>query len=132
MRRIHSLAVAAAALASALGAVPAATATPAATEAPTVISSRAAYDCTPGHFCIYSEPNGEGMLCQWSQPSTAETAANCPFINWGQNVGSVRNATGHLVQYYKQANYRTPAGPIPHGAGGNLEGSYQIRSFKPL
>jgi Peptidase inhibitor family I36 len=131
MRRIHSLAVAAAALVTAFGAVPAAAAAPAAAEAPAVISSRAAYNCTPGYFCIYSDWNGGGTRCQWSQPSKANTADDCSFIQRGQNVRSVWNRTGHRVQYYTQTNYNARVGSTPADAGGNLQGSYQIRSFRP-
>lgn len=125
MRRIHSLAVAAAALVTAFGAVPAATAAPAAA------GNLAAYNCTPGYFCIYSDWNGGGTRCQWSQSSKANTADDCSFIQRGQNVRSVWNGTGHRVQYYKHTNYQERVGSTPAGAGGNLQGSYQIRSFKP-
>ncbi|MFF3515188.1 peptidase inhibitor family I36 protein [Streptomyces sp. NPDC002573] len=125
MRRIHSLAVVAAALATVFGAVPAATATP------TLPSSRAAYNCSPGYFCIYNNWNGGGTRCQWSQSRLANTADNCSFIRRGQNVRSVWNATGHRVQYYTQTNYHARVGSTPAHAGGNLQGSYQIRSFQP-
>ncbi|MGW9431859.1 peptidase inhibitor family I36 protein, partial [Streptomyces decoyicus] len=87
MRRIRSFAVAAAALAAALGTVPTASATP--TE-----SARAtAFSCTSGYFCIYSDWNGGGTRCQWSQSSKANTADDCSFIQRGQNVRSVWNST---------------------------------------
>ncbi|GAA0460443.1 peptidase inhibitor family I36 protein [Streptomyces sp. NPDC046215] len=123
MRRIHSFAVAAgAAAAVAFSALPAATAAP---------SSLAAYNCAPGHFCIYNGWNGSGTRCQWSQDSKANTADDCSFIQRGQNVRSVWNGTGHRVQYYSQTNHKGRVGSTPAGAGGNLQGSYMIRSFKP-
>ncbi|MGW7575656.1 peptidase inhibitor family I36 protein [Streptomyces sp. NPDC054765] len=125
MRRIRSFAVAAAALAAALGTVPTASATPTASARP------AAFHCTAGYFCIYSDWNGGGTRCQWSQSSKANTADDCSFIQRGQNVRSVWNSTGHRVQYYTQTNYHARVGSTPAGAGGNLQGSYQIRSFKP-
>ncbi|MEZ0092521.1 peptidase inhibitor family I36 protein [Streptacidiphilus sp. EB129] len=125
MRRIHSFAVAAAALVAAFGAVPSATAAPAASSSP------AAYNCTPGYFCIYSGWNGGGTRCQWSQSSKANTADDCSFIQRGQHVRSVWNGTGHRVQYYTQTNYHARIGSTHAGAGGNLQGNYQIRSFKP-
>lgn len=125
MRRIHSFAVAAAALVAAFGAVPTAGA------APTSSSSVAAYNCSPGYFCIYSDWNGGGTRCQWSQAKKANTADDCSFIQRGQNVRSVWNRTGHRVQYYTQTNYHGRVGSTPAGAGGNLQGSYQIRSFQP-
>jgi hypothetical protein len=125
MRRIRSFAVAAAALAAALGTVPIATASPTASARP------AAFSCTSGYFCIYSDWNGGGTRCQWSQSSKANTADDCSFIQRGQNVRSVWNSTRHRVQYYTQTNYHARVGSTPSGAGGNLQGSSQIRSFKP-
>ncbi|MFI5617870.1 peptidase inhibitor family I36 protein [Streptomyces sp. NPDC051567] len=122
MRRIRSFAIAATALAAALGAVPAATAAP---------GSAAAFSCSPGYFCIYSGWNGEGIRCQWSQNSKANTADDCSFIRDGKNVLSVRNNTGHRVQYYTRTNYNARVGSTPSGQEGNLQGNYQIRSFRP-
>jgi hypothetical protein len=123
--RIRSLAVAAVALVAALGVVPTASA------APEASGSRAAYRCTPGYFCIYSDWNGGGTRCQWSQARKANTADDCSFIQRGHNVRSVRNDTGHRVQYYTRTNYHGRVGSTPSHAGGNLQGNYQIRSFKP-
>ncbi|MEV6780413.1 peptidase inhibitor family I36 protein [Streptomyces syringium] len=130
MRRIPSLATAAVALVvAAFGAVPTATASSTLPTAPTRL---AAFNCAPGHFCIYSDWNGGGTRCQWSQDSTANTADDCSFIRRGQNVRSVWNGTGHRVQYYTKTNHDSGrVGSTPAGAGGNLQGSYQIRSFKP-
>ncbi|MYX08086.1 peptidase inhibitor [Streptomyces sp. SID8375] len=126
MRRLHSLALAATALAAAaFGTAPTAQATP------TESAGLAAYNCSSGYFCIYSDWNGGGTRCQWSQASKANTADDCSFIQRGQNVRSVWNNTGHRVQYYTQTNYHARVGSTPAHAGGNLQGSYQIRSFKP-
>ncbi|MCW7984701.1 peptidase inhibitor [Streptomyces platensis subsp. clarensis] len=126
MRRLHSLALAATALAAAaFGTAPTAQATP------TESADLAAYNCSSGYFCIYSDWNGGGTRCQWSQASKANTADDCSFIQRGQNVRSVWNNTGHRVQYYTQTNYHARVGSTPAHAGGNLQGSYQIRSFKP-
>ncbi|ARZ72118.1 peptidase inhibitor family I36 protein [Streptomyces sp. HU2014] len=124
MRRIRSFAVAAVALAATLGVVPTATAAPAAP------ARQAAFTCAPGHFCIYSDWNGGGTRCQWSQESKANTADDCSFIQRGQNVRSVWNGTRHRVQYYTQTNHNKRVGSTPAISGGNLQGSYQIRSFK--
>ncbi|MES4892341.1 peptidase inhibitor family I36 protein [Streptomyces sp. NPDC096012] len=121
MRRLRSFVVAAAAFAAAFSAVPAATAA----------SSSLPYNCSPGYFCMYSGWNGSGTRCQWSQSSLANTADNCSFIQRGQNVRSVWNKTGHRVQYYTQTNYHARVGSTQAGQGGNLQGNYQIRSFKP-
>ncbi|AOP48173.1 peptidase inhibitor family I36 protein [Streptomyces lydicus] len=125
MPRFPSSAIAAAALVTALGVTPTASAAPAAP------ARAAAYRCSPGYFCIYSDWNGGGTRCQWSQSNKANTADDCSFIQRGQNVRSVWNNTGHRVQYYTQTNYHARVGSTPSGAGGNLQGSYQIRSFKP-
>ncbi|MEV7379745.1 peptidase inhibitor family I36 protein [Streptomyces lydicus] len=125
MRRFPSYAIAAAALVTALGVTPTASAAPAAP------ARAAAYRCSSGYFCIYSDWNGGGTRCQWSQSSKANTADDCSFIQRGQNVRSVWNNTGHRVQYYTQTNYHARVGSTPSGAGGNLQGSYQIRSFRP-
>ncbi len=130
MRRIRSFAVAAAAVIAALGAVPTATAATTAAPAPAG-GTRAAYDCTDGYFCIYSGWNGGGTRCQWSQSRKANTADDCSFIQKGKNVLSVRNRTPHRVQYYKQTNYNARVGSTTSGNRGNLQGNYQIRSFKP-
>ncbi|MGW3010136.1 peptidase inhibitor family I36 protein [Streptomyces sp. NPDC001219] len=126
MRRLHSFALAATALAAA-----AFSAAPTAHAIPTQGTGLAAYNCSSGYFCIYSDWNGGGTRCQWSQASKANTADDCSFIQRGQNVRSVWNNTGHRVQYYTQTNYHARVGSTPAHAGGNLQGSYQIRSFKP-
>ncbi|MFF1459740.1 peptidase inhibitor family I36 protein [Streptomyces sp. NPDC058330] len=121
MKRITAFA--AATLALAFGLVVPAQAAPAA-PAP-------AYNCTSGYFCIYSDWNGGGTRCQWSQSKKANTADDCSFIQRGQNVRSVWNGTGHRVQYYTATNYNSRIGSTTAVSGGNLQGNYQIRSFKP-
>ena len=130
MRRIPSLATAAVALVvAAFGAVPTASAS---SPLPTAPTRLAAFDCDPGRFCIYSDWNGKGTRCQWAQDSKANTADDCSFIRRGQNVRSVWNGTGHRVQYYTKTNHdKGRVGSTPAGAGGNLQGNYQIWSFKP-
>jgi hypothetical protein len=122
MLRLRSLALASGAAVIALGVVPTASAA--------VAPSAAAYSCSPGYFCIYSGWNGGGTRCQWSQEKKANTADDCSFIQGGKNVLSVRNNTNHRVQYYTQTNYNARVGSTPSGGEGNLQGNYQIRSFK--
>ncbi|MFF1498812.1 peptidase inhibitor family I36 protein [Streptomyces sp. NPDC058316] len=133
MNRIAALAVTSIALTLGLGSGPAAAgAAENAGNAPAATGSAAAsYSCSPGHFCIYSDWNGGGTRCQWSDKQRANTADDCSFIQRGQNVRSVWNGTGHRVQYYTKTNYNSRVGSTPAGSGGNLQGSYQIRSFKP-
>ncbi|MET8557242.1 peptidase inhibitor family I36 protein [Streptomyces sp. NPDC004959] len=124
MGRMPSFAVSAVALSvAALGAVPAAAAAPR--------QSPAAYSCNAGYFCIYTGWNGTGTRCQWSQSKLANTADNCSFIQRGTPVRSLYNRTGHRVQYYTQTNYKHRVGSTPKNGKGNLQGNYQIRSFKP-
>ncbi|MFJ1716939.1 MULTISPECIES: peptidase inhibitor family I36 protein [unclassified Streptomyces] len=128
MHRISALTVTSIALALGLGAGPVAAAS---AENAAAGSARASYSCSPGYFCIYSDWNGGGTRCQWSDKQRANTADDCSFIQRGQNVRSVWNATGHRVQYYTKTNYNSRVGSTAAGNGGNLQGDYQIRSFKP-
>ncbi|MET9698474.1 peptidase inhibitor family I36 protein [Streptomyces sp. NPDC006529] len=123
MRIVRPLVMASLALVAALGTAPAASA--ATPPAPT------AYNCSTGWFCIYSGWDGTGTRCQWQSERIANTADNCSFIRNGQNVRSVANSTGHRKQYYTGTNYNNRVGSTPSGGSGNLQGSYQIRSFKP-
>jgi hypothetical protein len=122
MLRLRSLALASGVAVIALGVVPTANAA--------VAQPAAAYSCSAGYFCIYSDWNGGGTRCQWSDEKKANTADNCSFIQGGKNVLSVRNNTNHRVQYYTQTNYNARVGSTPSGGEGNLQGNYQIRSFK--
>ncbi|MFJ7151536.1 peptidase inhibitor family I36 protein [Streptomyces sp. NPDC100445] len=134
MRHVTSLAVASVAFAAALVTAPAASATTSAAASPSAAPGggavAAAYRCDPGHFCIYSGWSGGGSRCQWTASKVANTADQCSFIRNGRKVLSVWNGTGHRVQYYTQTNYHARVGSTPAGKGGNLQGSYQIRSFK--
>ncbi|MFD9289425.1 peptidase inhibitor family I36 protein [Streptomyces sp. NPDC060030] len=87
--------------------------------------------CTHGYFCAFAGWNGEGTRCQWTAREMRNTADNCSFIREGRNVLSVWNKTEHRVQYYTQTNFNSRVGSTLAGQGGNLQGSYQIRSFKP-
>ncbi|SHF67622.1 peptidase inhibitor family I36 protein [Streptoalloteichus hindustanus] len=90
-----------------------------------------AFNCAAGYFCIYSDYDGGGTRCQWRQKKVANTADDCSFIRRGKKVRSVWNNTNHRVQYYTSTNYNNRVGSTPSLAGGNLQGSYQIRSFQP-
>ncbi|MEI5101732.1 peptidase inhibitor family I36 protein [Streptomyces sp. PmtG] len=126
MRTTRSLFVASLALTAALGTVPLAAASSApAPKAPL------AYDCPAGYFCIYSGWNGTGERCMWASNQRANTADDCGFIQRWANVLSVANKTVHKKQYYKATNYRDRVGSTTAGGEGNLQGNYQIRSFKP-
>ncbi|WP_324785974.1 peptidase inhibitor family I36 protein [Streptomyces sp. H51] len=130
MHRVTALAVTALAIVASLGTAPATSAAATVPAAPATVESAAAFRCDPGHFCIYSGWSGRGSRCQWTAQRVANTADRCSFIRSGRKVLSVWNGTGHRVQYYKQTNYNARVGSTPAGRGGNLQGSYQIRSFK--
>ena len=89
--------------------------------------------CAGGHFCIYDDWNGTGKVCQWADREKSNTAGNCAFIQNGKQVRSVYNRTEHRVQYYTKTNFNKDArvGSTPPDGYGNLQGDYQIRSFKP-
>ncbi|GAA2229647.1 peptidase inhibitor family I36 protein [Streptomyces nogalater] len=127
MHRVTSLAIASLAVAATLGTAPAASAS---TPAPAGTSAAAAFRCDPGRFCIYSGWDGGGTRCQWASERVANTADLCSFIRNGRNVLSVWNGTGHRVQYYTQTNFNARVGSTAAGHGGNLMGTYQIRSFQ--
>lgn len=132
MKRITALAATAIVLAFGLGTGPVSatdTSRPAATEASA--PSAAFTRCTHGYFCAFDGWNGEGTRCQWSAAEMRNTADNCSFIRAGKNVRSVWNKTEHRVQYYTQTNFNSRVGSTLAGQGGNLQGNYQIRSFRP-
>jgi hypothetical protein len=112
--RILTLA-AVAATAAALGATP--------------VASAAEYRCSAGYFCMYSGWNGGGARCQY-RDSTRNTADACSFIREGRKVLSVWNGNGHTATYYTQTNFNGRVGSTKPGHGGNLMGTYQIRSIR--
>ncbi|MFF8772503.1 peptidase inhibitor family I36 protein [Kitasatospora sp. NPDC015120] len=135
MIRRLAFALAAGTIAAALGFAPSAAAGPGDPAGGGARQSVRSYDdCPAGNFCIFSDYNGGGRRCWWpaeGSSSVPDTAAGCPFIRDGQNVRSVRNRTEHRVQYYTSTNYNNRVGSTLAGGQGNLQGTYQIRSFKP-
>lgn len=94
-------------------------------------AASAPYKCTPGYFCIYNGYAGHGAQCQWEQRAVNNTADKCSWIRKGWLVRSVYNRTNHRVQYYTHDNFNHRVGSTPSGGLGSLEGTYQIRSFRP-
>ncbi|MFH9615071.1 peptidase inhibitor family I36 protein [Streptomyces pratensis] len=132
MNRITALAATAVVLAFGLGAGPVSATDAGGSTAGRAAAPAAAFTrCTHGYFCAFDGWNGEGTRCQWSAREMSNTADNCSFIREGRNVLSVWNKTEHRVQYYTQTNFNSRVGSTLAGQGGNLQGSYQIRSFKP-
>ncbi|MFD7639346.1 peptidase inhibitor family I36 protein [Kitasatospora sp. NPDC059795] len=126
-------ALAAGLIATTLGFAPTAAAADTASTART--AAVRSYDhCRTGYFCIYSDWGGGGTQCSWASwqyPRVANTADMCSFIRNGHPVRSVANRTDHRVQYYTGTNYNHRVGSTTSGGAGNLQGSYQIRSFRP-
>lgn len=132
MKRITAFAAASILLTGALGAGSTATAATAASSAPSAAGPSTAagwQGCVHGKYCIYSGYDGTGSTCQWA-PDKANTADGCPFIQRGAVVKSVWNGTQKTVTIYKNTNYQNRVGSTKGRTGGNLQGNYQIRSFK--
>jgi hypothetical protein len=95
----------------------------------TPVASAAQFNCPAGYFCMYSGWGGGGARCAYRQ-NTRNTADNCSFIRAGRNVRSVWNGNGHTATYYRQTNFNGRVGSTKPGHGGNLMGTYQIRSIR--
>ncbi|MGY0466477.1 peptidase inhibitor family I36 protein [Kitasatospora sp. cg17-2] len=99
---------------------------PAAQAGSTTVSG---YDnCGSGWICFYSEQNGNGQKCQWSQSST-DTRSQCSWMAAGTNTRSVYNRTGSRFHYYHNVNYTNRIGSTTAGNKGNLAGTYTIGSL---
>ncbi|WP_367129118.1 peptidase inhibitor family I36 protein [Saccharothrix sp. HUAS TT1] len=94
-------------------------------------ASPSGYDCPSGGFCLYSGWDGAGTRCYWPDDEVKNTNDDCSFIRNGHHVRSVWNNNSHRVQYYKSTNHNDRVGSTGSLAGGNLQGNYQILSFKP-
>ncbi|WP_087882413.1 peptidase inhibitor family I36 protein [Streptomyces alboflavus] len=99
--------------------------------APVTVASEqqsAAYRCDAGYFCMYTERDGGGLRCQF-RDRTADTAARCSWAA-STNVRSVyNNSTFGKVTFYTSTNFNNRVGSTPPQAGGNLTGTYRIRSL---
>ncbi len=124
-RVVRPFALAAVTFAVALGAAP----TAVAHGVPSAPARAAGYNCAAGYFCMYSGWSGTGTACRYTA-KVANTADACSFIRRGEDVRSVWNGTGSTATYYTQTNFHPKVGSTKPGHGGNLMGSYQIRSIK--
>lgn len=87
------------------------------------------YDnCASGWICFYSERDGGGQKCQWSQSST-DTRSQCSWMRAGTNTRSVYNRTNSRFHYYHSVNYTNRIGSTTAGNRGNLAGTYTIGSL---
>ena len=96
-----------------------------------------AWECDWGNVCFWPEYNGVGSRCMWSvdDPYWTSGSITCSWAaNW--NVRSVMNMKpansggGIGVIYYKSSNYSNRAGCTKPEQGGNLAGTYQLRSHR--
>ncbi|MCC3655337.1 MULTISPECIES: peptidase inhibitor family I36 protein [Streptomyces] len=94
----------------------------------------AAVDCATGDVCFWTGYDFTGKKCAWdiADPDWQNGAVKC---SWAAttNVKSVWNAgTGSYsgVAYYKGANYTDRVGCTRNQHGGNLAGTYKVRSHK--
>ena len=97
-------------------------------------ASAAAVDCASGHICFWTGANFTGSKCSWdvADPDWQGGAVRC---SWAAttNVKSVWNAgTGDFsgVAYYRGANYSDRVGCTRQQHGGNLAGTYKVRSHQ--
>jgi hypothetical protein len=95
-----------------------------------------AWECNTYHICFWTGTNGTGSRCMWdiADPDWAGGAVVCSWA-LSRNVASVMNrgtssdgSTG--VAYYTQANYGSRIGCTRNQHGGNLAGTYKLRSHK--
>ncbi|MDT0446347.1 peptidase inhibitor family I36 protein [Streptomyces johnsoniae] len=97
--------------------------------------ARAAAACTSGWVCFWSGHNFSGSKCQWdvADRDWLGGAARCSWSK-GTAVKSVFNAgvSGGLtgVAYYTGVDYTNRIGCTPQGLGGNLAGTYTVRSHR--
>ncbi len=91
-------------------------------------SAATGYDrCVGGNFCFFSGYNGAGSICQ-SRYDESDTVAKCGAWVGNYNAKSAYNNSGRgPVNIYAGTNYTQRKGSVANQ--GNLQGSYQIRSF---
>ncbi|MEU2749347.1 peptidase inhibitor family I36 protein [Streptomyces collinus] len=94
----------------------------------------AAVDCASGHICFWTGANFTGSKCAWdvADPDWQSGAVRC---SWAAttNVKSVWNAgtsSSSGVAYYRGANYSDRVGCTRQQHGGNLAGTYKVRSHR--
>ncbi|WP_328767378.1 peptidase inhibitor family I36 protein [Streptomyces sp. NBC_00286] len=103
--------------------------------ASTAQAAPTAVDCDSGDVCFWTERNFEGRKCSWNAADMDWRSAPVT-CSWSatHNVKSVYNAgtssrfTG--VVYYKGANGNDRAGCTRQQHGGNLAGTYKLRSHE--
>ncbi|GAA2580396.1 peptidase inhibitor family I36 protein [Streptomyces violaceus] len=104
------------------------------TSATAAPAAPSAVNCATGDICFWTGANFTGSKCAWdaADPDWQNGAIKC---SWAAttNVKSVWNAgTGDYsgVAYYKGANYTDRVGCTRQQHGGNLAGTYKVRSHK--
>jgi hypothetical protein len=133
-RLLTLLALAAVLLGSLLPIAASAKSAPAAVDAVSG-AALAQWECSAGNVCFWNGFNGTGSRCMWdiADPDWASGSIRC---SWAltSNVKSVWNRgtdsrfTG--VVYYRYTNYNDRIGCTRQGQGGNLAGTYKLRSHQ--
>ncbi|SDS56360.1 Peptidase inhibitor family I36 [Streptomyces sp. TLI_053] len=85
--------------------------------------------CGSGWICFYSEQNGNGQKCQWSE-NAPNARPQCSWMAGGTKTRSVYNHTGDKYEYFHNANYSSRIGSTTAGNKGNLAGTYTIGSLR--
>ncbi|MGM1059025.1 hypothetical protein [Saccharothrix sp. Mg75] len=95
------------------------------------------WECDWNNVCFWPEYNGVGARCMWSvdDPNWTSGSVTC---SWAavlnarsvMNMKSTANGGGIGVVYYKKSNNSDRAGCTRPEHGGNLSGTYQIRSHR--
>ncbi|MFL6140883.1 MAG: peptidase inhibitor family I36 protein [Labedaea sp.] len=95
-----------------------------------------AWECSELHICFWTGRNGTGSRCTWdiADPDWTSGGIVCSWAKT-KNVASVMNlgtssdgSTG--VAYYTSTDYNNRIGCTRNQHGGNLAGTYQLRSHK--
>ncbi len=86
------------------------------------------FSCSADYFCMYTGKDGTGSRCQF-RDRTEDTAVECSWAA-STNVKSVfNNSTFGNVTFYKTVRFNNRVGSTAPLSGGNLTGTYQIRSL---
>ncbi|MFE7269077.1 peptidase inhibitor family I36 protein [Streptomyces sp. NPDC057623] len=102
---------------------------------PGTASAAAPSGCSEKHVCFYTGKDYSGKVCMWSaaDPDWQEGAIKCSWakdsvVKSIYNNGTSSNWSG--VAYYLEDDYEDRVGCTKQGKGGNLAGTYKVRSHQ--
>ncbi|MFF8956413.1 protein kinase [Streptomyces sp. NPDC014894] len=93
--------------------------------------------CDVGHVCFFSEKDGEGEMCAWYDDER-DWSSGLAACDWGRQApprSVLNNGYGDELpgaRYFKEPDFKEPAGCIQPLERRNLEGEVLIRSVKWL